>query len=80
MTAPAQDPSQDWPALIARLELRYSHLQIALKVGRSPDWVSQLKRGIIREPPYSVACLLIALDEKVSRQTQDSTDSHREIG
>ena len=53
----------DWAELIARLERRYTHAQIAKAVGRHKNWVGQLKRGDIKEPPFSVGCDLISLDE-----------------
>lgn len=52
----------DWPALIARLQKRMRHIDIAIACGRSENWVGQLKRGEIKEPPHSVGETLIALD------------------
>lgn len=50
-----------WPAVIERLERRYTHMDIAVEVGRSEGWVGQLKRELISEPLYSVGVRLLSM-------------------
>lgn len=61
----------DWPALIAQLEQHMRHIDIAAACGRSENWVGQLKRAIIKEPPHSIGVILLALAAKygVARET-----------
>ena len=48
------------------------HVDIAAAVGRHPNWVGMLKRGQIQDPPFSVGCILIELDENPDcADTQD---------
>lgn len=64
----------DWPAIIAHLEQRMRHIDIATYVERSEGWVGLLKRGVIKQPPYEQGRLLIELAHRhgyVSQRTQD---------
>jgi len=54
----------DWKALIKRLSDRgWLQTQIAERVGAQQSTISELGNGNIREPRYTLAASLIALDE-----------------
>jgi len=65
----------NWHAIIAHLTDRgLRHIDIAVYVERSENWVGFLKRGVIKQPTYEQGRLLIELAEKhgyVSQETQD---------
>ena len=53
----------DWPELIKRLQSRgWTQVQIAQHVGALQSTISELRNGKAKEPRYSVASALIALD------------------
>ena len=53
-----------WSAVIERLRSRgWTQVQIAERVGTQQSVISDLSRDLVKDPRYSMAAALIALDE-----------------
>lgn len=53
----------NWPALLKRLKKRgWLQTQIAEHLGTSQSYISDLSRGDIADPRYTIAAALLAMD------------------